>query len=864
MNKGAGYTKNYFGIKSRVIKWNFIKPVLIIFALFLGSFSSLAFQIDDFDCDEVPVTLVVKHLGQIELPSLICNNEVFFSVTGIFDFLHIRNIPSNDLSRVEGFITHQNDDFLIDEQEKKIIYRGTTFSLKNSDVVRTKTDLYLKADYFEKIFGFHNDFSARLLAAVISIDFELPSIKAARQKKMRENIQNIQGNFLADTTIVRDRPLVNAGGINWNLFSSQRTDGLYYNRFNIGFGGLLAGGEFTGNINYNSNQKFQARHQFFQWRYVNNESQVLRQITAGKIASNSVASIFHPIIGIKLTNAPTYIRKSFGTHLLSDYTNPNWIVELYINNVLTDYVQADASGFFNFNVPLMYGSTSVQLRYYGPWGEEEVVEKEINIPFNFLPAGEVEYSLTSGLVEDGSNSIFTQARLDYGLTNRITLGTGMEFLSSLVEDPFIPFIETSLRLPYNMMLSGQYLYKVGYKGNFTFISPSNLRLDLNYFKYEQEQQAVRFNYLEERLATISFPVNVGGFTGNSRLIFRQNILRTNTLTNLEWLLSGRILGIRMNLLNTAFFHEYTGPLIFSRLSTSIILPKNIILSPQVEYDHTVSRISSIRGELRSQIYKHVYIQSSYDHNFRYDQFYINLGVNIEFSFSRFALNSSITKNFTSLSQNIGGSFFYDQAANNIRLDNKAIIGRGGLKFSPFLDLNANGKRDPMEPDVIGLEIKSSNGGMKEKLASGNTIFTALEPYIPYYFEFDQRGLDRIAWSLEMKTMNIYVNPNQMKVIDIPVMVLGEVAGFIYDGENGIGGIKIHIFDKTGNKVTSMLSEADGFFNFLGLRSGIYTAVVDKEQLQRLGMIAEGTNSFTIQNEKDGAYVDTLEFFLIQN
>jgi hypothetical protein len=43
-------------------------------------------------------------------------------------------------------------------------------------------------------------------------------------------------------------------------------------------------------------------------------------------------------------------------------------VELYINNVLIDYIQADANGFFPLTL-LMYGRTEVSLRYYGPWGE---------------------------------------------------------------------------------------------------------------------------------------------------------------------------------------------------------------------------------------------------------------------------------------------------------------------------------------------------------------------------------------------------------------------------------------------------------------------------------------------------------------
>ncbi|HSI70239.1 MAG TPA: hypothetical protein VK941_08415, partial [Gillisia sp.] len=443
-------------------------PVLILF--FLSPFSSFSFQ--PVYCDEVPVTIIMEHLGQIELPSFICGNDVFYSVTGIFDFFGVRNLPENDFSRIEGFLINQNDPFIIDDLGKKITYQGKTSELKEDHLIRTSTALYLKSDYFAEIFGFDNTFNARLLAARMRTDIELPSIKAARREKLRNNIRNLQQVFTADTTIQRERHIFKAGAANWNLNSTQRTDGFQNHRLNVGMGALVAGGEFTGAINYNSNHQLRPRDQFYQWRYVNNETSALRQITAGKIGFRSIASIFNPVVGVQLSNAPTYLRRSFGTYLLNDYTKPDWIVELYINNVLVDHVQAEPNGFFSFDVPLMYGTTTISLRYYGPWGEEEISERNIVIPFNFLPAGEFQYSFSAGMVEDGQNTLISQFRMDYGLTSRVTLSAGMELLSSLEENPVIPFLETSLRLPYNMMLSGQYFHEVGYKGNFSYVGLS--------------------------------------------------------------------------------------------------------------------------------------------------------------------------------------------------------------------------------------------------------------------------------------------------------------------------------------------------------------------------------------------------------
>ena len=105
----------------------------------------------------------------------------------------------------------------------------------------------------------------------------------------------------------------------------------------------------------------------------------LKQISVGSIFSTSVALLRNPVIGAQVTNTPTTYRRSYGSYRLSDKTEPNWLVELYVNNVLVNYVKADASGFFTFEVPMDYGNSLVKLRFYGPWGEERTSEKYISI-----------------------------------------------------------------------------------------------------------------------------------------------------------------------------------------------------------------------------------------------------------------------------------------------------------------------------------------------------------------------------------------------------------------------------------------------------------------------------------------------------
>ena len=58
----------------------------------------------------------------------------------------------------------------------------------------------------------------------------------------------------------------------------------------------------------------------------------------------------------------------------------------------------------------------------------------------------------------------------------------------------------------------------------------------------------------------------------------------------------------------------------------------------------------------------------------------------------------------------------------------------------------------------------------------------------------------------------------------------------------------------------MLSEQDGYFSFLGLKPGSYTASVDKEQLQKINLKSLiNSLPFNIVRNKDGDVVDGLEF-----
>ena len=84
-------------------------------------------------------------------------------------------------------------------------------------------------------------------------------------------------------TLIDEKPsFFRAGMIDWNIITTQQTHLKNDNRFNLGMGSVIAGGETNILLNYSTRIPFTSRNQFYQWHYVNEKNSVFKQITLGK------------------------------------------------------------------------------------------------------------------------------------------------------------------------------------------------------------------------------------------------------------------------------------------------------------------------------------------------------------------------------------------------------------------------------------------------------------------------------------------------------------------------------------------------------------------------------------------------------
>lgn len=815
---------------------------------------------------EISVFLNVPKIGGTEIGALIDGNNVFLSVTELFGFLKIKAEVTPGFNKIEGFFIEEKANYIIDRVSNTIEYNKKIFPLKPGDLVRSETQLYLRLNYFGDIFGLECSFNFRSLSVTLNTSVELPIIKEMRQEQMRKNVSQISGEIEADSTIGRKHPFFRFGAADWSIASTQEIGGATSSRVGMNIGTALAGGEANVSLSYTPGTAFELREQNYSWRYANNNQKILKQAIVGKLSTNSISTLTSSVLGFQLNNTPTTYRKSYGSYTISDFTEPGWTVELYVNNVLLDYKKADASGFFTFDVPLIYGSTSIRLQYYGPWGEVRSEEKEINVPFNFLPQGTLEYNISGGILEDSTHAKYSRLNMDYGATRFLTMGAGVEYFSLLDNGGFIPFANASVRIGSKLLISAEYSHQVKLKSHLNYRLLSGLQLELDYTIYDKNQTAIRTSYLEERKAAISIPIKLGKATFFTRLSYDNYISKNYSYNAADLMIGGAIGGVSTNLSTKATFSGSQDPDIYSTLNLAFRLPFGFQFTPQAQYNYTRKEMMNAKGRLEKQLGRSGFLTLSYDHNFASNSSSIEAGLRFDLSFAKFGITARRSAGKYTISENASGSIVTDFKGKYIGTSVRGNVGRGGLVFKPFVDINGNGIKDPGEPKAFGMDIQMNGGRVEYSEKDTLTRVSELEPYADYLITLYGSRFDNISWLIQNKTLKVSVDPNQFKHIDIPISVVGEAAGYVYlrskNSEKGLGRIIVNYYRNGNKKVASVLSEEDGYFTYMGLLPGKYVAMLDKEQLERVGMDSKDYKfEFEVEQDEEGTYIDGIKFII---
>ncbi|GEM_PF-3677613 len=842
--------------------------------------------------EEILIQIDLQRLATRDVTAQILGEKLYLPVGELFSFLRIKADFSPDRSRVRGFFLREENRYSIDVSTGLIVVGGRQLQGFREDFVVGATDLYVSSALLARAFGLHTEFDYRALRAILRSEHPLPIVREQQRKEARRRLKLLTGTPDAERTLPMQRRMLSGAVLDWNLQSSLSRYGSFH-AYRAGIGAALLGGDLELYVTGND-QTGIARDQLRgRWRFVfparttpvrttesgEQDNPFLQQILIGDVrAEYGPETRMFELRGVQLTNRPAVLRKIYGSYVLAERTEPGWEVELYRNGELVDVTTAGPDGSYQFEVPLSYGSTQLQLKFYGPLGEERSSEKLVQIPFTLVPTGTVDYSLTAGLLRSLMREPFGEGLVRWGLSSRVTLGAGVQAIGKDARRSPSPFVVSSMRLSDALLFSAEYAHRRAAGGTLYLLLPSQLMVETSYFRFSEDPFFNPAGKSEERRILFSYPLRSSWITFTPRMSLRETIFGnysllygetgfSTSLPNFQLAAFSRVTWVRARLTAAQAYGPLTPQTMLTQLSGSVrILRGSLSIRPQVEFDHlqrTVSRMG-ITADYRigSAFWAGVTVERGL--TWQATRTLLNLRLDLSFA-QMYSTVHSYAQNM-SVTQSAYGTIAFDAGARELVIGNRSWVSRGGITVGGFLDLNGNGWRDEGEPSVPNLQSTLRGSYTLSAHRYRPSRFLELEPYATYLVSVDPQSLDNLLWRPRYTSVVVTVQPNEFRFVSVPIIATGEVGGRVVlktdATERGLADIRVLFEQIEGRHRAECTTSSTGEYTLIGLPAGRYRAFVDRDQLARLSIAAlPDTVLFTVYSKPEGDIVEGIDFEL---
>lgn len=795
---------------------------------------------DEFD----PVVLFVSHpkIGEIEIQGLIQKEVLFLSPQDVFAFFHIK-VGNSSPHSLTGFLLDPSDLYEIDFLKRTIRYKGLDNTLPEDSILEFEGKFYLNSTLYGQYFGISCQFDIRNLTIQTQADLNLPVFKNIQRELLRKRI-NGGREMEADTTIRSGYTFLSFDGLDWNIFlnkgfgiakseNAAPSDQSIPSRGGISMGGNLAWGRVQARLTWLGQSKLNYRNVDVQWKKVFESQSFIKQITVGRINGSTFSTLFYPITGVSVTNAPPVTRKAFGTHLIQDVTQPYWTVELVVNNQLVDFVKTDESGFYRFEVPLNYGNNRLEIRFFGLNGEEQIRDESVFVPFVLLPHKSLVYQANAGIIHGTRSDQLGNFQLSYGLTQFLTFGAGIEYNSGLLQMPIIPRLTSSIKLGNGVFLSSEWMPGLKTSSVITARTNSGLTLDLSVENLQKGQKVYpQFTYLSQRRLTASLPFHLGGKRFNSRINLTELIYPSLKTQVFQSSFYGNVLGAFTSLsLNLNRFGE-------SKFLNAI-MQQSYRISSTWSYNHRVQlNVSQLQ-----QSNLMLGLEKVFSNRFRLSTFFQTdyslsktlTGLSLKFDMGVFqgTSNSRLIGDEVLLNQLLMGSVAYDMENKDFRFTSSPNANQASLTLLPFLDLNSNQLKEDHEPYEHSLSATVQGASTSRDPQSGRLSVKNLIPFQSYKIILDEGSLQDISWRLPFSTVEFSIKPGVSNKLLVPINIVHELEGKVLVDSIPKEGVRINLFDSNKNLIRTVLTRKDGNYFISDLAAGNYLIRPDSLQLKEI-------------------------------
>ncbi|MGV8018454.1 MAG: hypothetical protein AB2L26_09795 [Ignavibacteria bacterium] len=818
-------------------------------------------------CDEAPLQVDADKAGKFDLNCFVSGKTVYVPLGELFSRLKIDFRFSREMTLVKGFYIDESKTYEIDFLKNSAVIKEKSVLFNRNDFYFSESDVCLSSELMEKLFGLVLKADLSRLNIHVSSETKLPVVAEIERNLLREiNSTNRTDIKNADIFIPRKRKILGLGVMDWNVnhsHSSRIGDRYYYN---LAHGSEILGGDFIANINGDDKDLFDNNNAEFRWRFVD-DRKMFKQAVVGNMRLQS--GLLSNTQGIQITNSPPVSRRTIGKYKIFDRTGSNWDVELYINNELIGYTKSGNDGYFEFNVPLLYGSNYITLKYYGTAGEIHTEERVIQVPFNFLPEKTVEYNITGGTLKSGNHSLFSESSVSWGINKILTSGAGMLYLNEPDVKKFYPYANTSVRILDNLIFSADYYHALKGSANLSLLLPSQIYTTFSYIRYGANEFFNPSKFSDEQNVSAFVPFYFKGLSVSFRVNGRRTVsdnykllfLNSGLFLNYKKLQCGIITNVSRSKVSDSY--EDAGTRTSASLSYRVY--GDLMIRQQTEIDHTSGRFSNtalyIDKGLFGAGWMTVYAARDYVNN----NYSGGLALRFDLSFGRYNAGYSSYENGWDLQQSVYGSVGYDQFRNKFIFDNRNMVSRGGLSLVPFLDANGNDYPDDNE--------KILNTGFDSRINAGKILktenecrYSDLDPYYSYRLEISPVSFDNPLYRPKYRTYGVFIDPNRFKVVPVPVYASGIVSGSvtINAGQDAkpVSGLKMLLESENGKIKTETITFSDGEYIFDNIPPGKYRIYPSPDDLSRRTLeFNSNAGSVEVRQTEDGDIIEDVNFIL---
>ncbi len=822
--------------------------------------------------EEILVQFTVPDVGSTMIPGLVDENTIFLPVADVFAFLRIRMDTLGSGAAVTGFIVDEHRTYRIDPAQHTIEFAGNQQMLGPEKMFSSEGRIYLRNDQFGPIFGLFCAFNFRDLEVRLHTDFELPAVRDMKRERARRALHHGAETPFYDRTVRSTRTVATPGVAEWAVNGGMDPVAGRTGSYSMGLGGEVLGGSLEARIRGAADSLPSLNNMSFRWHYVDNDFAPVRQITAGQIGSPLPDPFRGNAVAASITNRSTIRSNVYGVYVIQDRTEPLWGVELYADGRLVDFTTADSIGLFRFELPINYGATEVQLRFYGPWGEVRMMDRAIHIPYSFVPSGTVEYSATGGVVNrDGTtqHDPFLHLSAQYGVGPMLTIGGGAYVVNAGAAGVIFPFMQSSLRLADWFLLSGTYSKGLGGDVSVSIVPGTTASVSMGYSqRYASLDETLRS---ETRKATLNLatPVDLPGLHGGLAVDIADNISDGWNGVVAEESFATRLFDVPLAIGSK---QEWIGQHSLQLLSVYgnahfTCNPFGLaLIRPSVEMDMRRRQVTSYSVELSRSIVQGVQFDVSINRDLVVRQTTSHVGVQFTLPFALASIGAQIQDGHVNLQGGSSGSVYYDNSNSMVLTSSRTGMDRASVVIRPFLDVNGNGRYDSDEPLVAGIDVTATSGTIRH---SSDTLIRVLDldPNVPVILSVDDAHLPNVSWRTKQRTLQVLPAADRFESIDVPVVVAGEVNGHVMLEHNGklegIAGIIVRFRREDGSQADSVTTQDGGEF-YSTMASGHYTVTTDADQLKTLQLESLGPREIDLRGGTEGDVINGVDLKVMRD